>query len=60
VERGYDPAYGARPLKREIQNDIENPAARLILQGDYREGDTLAVETAGGEFALGIRPAKNR
>ena len=36
VERGYDPAYGARPLKREIQNDIENPAARLILQGDYR------------------------
>ena len=60
VERGYDPAYGARPLKREIQNDIENPAARLILQGDYREGDTLAVETAGGEFALGIRPASGR
>ncbi|MBQ9727022.1 MAG: AAA family ATPase, partial [Kiritimatiellae bacterium] len=58
VERGYDAAYGARPLKREIQNDLENPAARLILQGDFHEGDTLAVETAGGEFALGIRTKK--
>ena len=57
VERGYDAAYGARPLKREIQNDVENPAARLILEGNYREGDTLAVDVAKGEFALSVRPA---
>ena len=60
VERGYDAAYGARPLKREIQNDLENPAARLILEGNFKDGDTLAVETAQGEFALGIRPAKKK
>ena len=58
VERGYDAAYGARPLKREIQNDVENPAARLILEGNYREGDTLAVDVKKGEFALSVKPKK--
>ena len=56
VDRGYDAAYGARPLKREIQNDVENPAARIILQGDFHEGDTLAVDAKGGEFAFAVRP----
>jgi len=41
---GYDPVYGARPLKRAIQNWIENPLAQHVLQGDYEAGDNIAVD----------------
>jgi len=41
---GYDPIYGARPLKRLIQKDIENPLALHILQGDFIDGDTIVVD----------------
>lgn len=41
---GYDPVYGARPLKRAIQNWIENPLAQHVLQGDYGPGDTIGVD----------------
>jgi ATP-dependent Clp protease ATP-binding subunit ClpB len=44
AERGYDPVYGARPLKRTIQRDIQNPLAMKMLAGEYREGDTVAVD----------------
>ncbi len=44
AERGYDPVYGARPLKRIIQQDIQNPLAMKILQGEYSEGDTVEVD----------------
>ncbi|HEX2974180.1 MAG TPA: AAA family ATPase, partial [Tepidisphaeraceae bacterium] len=44
VEEGYDPQYGARPLKRVIQQRIENPIASKILAGEYAEGDTIHVE----------------
>ncbi|NLX22762.1 MAG: ATP-dependent chaperone ClpB [Phycisphaerae bacterium] len=47
---GYDPVYGARPLKRLIQREIENPLARLILAGDFTHGDRIAVDTAGEAF----------
>ncbi|HRP08464.1 MAG TPA: AAA family ATPase, partial [Gemmatimonadales bacterium] len=40
---GYDPAYGARPLKRVIQRELQNPIALAILEGDYQEGDTIKV-----------------
>jgi ATP-dependent Clp protease ATP-binding subunit ClpB len=43
VERGYDPVYGARPLKRVLQRDVENPLALSILEGEYVEGDTVVV-----------------
>jgi ATP-dependent Clp protease ATP-binding subunit ClpB len=43
AERGYDPIYGARPLKRTIQQDIQNPLALKILEGEYKEGDTVKV-----------------
>ena len=43
AERGYDPVYGARPLKRTIQQDIQNPLALKILEGVYGEGDTVSV-----------------
>jgi ATP-dependent Clp protease ATP-binding subunit ClpB len=41
--RGYDPAYGARPLKRVIQKYVQDPLAELILQGKIREGDTVKI-----------------
>ncbi|MGB3861502.1 MAG: ATP-dependent chaperone ClpB [Candidatus Aminicenantaceae bacterium] len=44
AERGYDPVYGARPLKRVLQRDVENPLALNILEGKYVEGDTVVVD----------------
>jgi ATP-dependent Clp protease ATP-binding subunit ClpB len=44
AEKGYDPVYGARPLKRTIQRLIENPLANDILQGNFKEGDTIVVD----------------
>ena len=46
VERGYDPVYGARPLKRVLQRDVENPLALSILEGEYAEGDTVIVDVS--------------
>lgn len=43
AERGYDPIYGARPLKRTIQREIQNPLALKILEGNYKEGDTVRI-----------------
>jgi len=43
AERGFDPVYGARPLKRTIQKDVQNPLAMKILAGEYGEGDTAAI-----------------
>jgi ATP-dependent Clp protease ATP-binding subunit ClpB len=41
AERGYDPLFGARPLKRTIQSDLENPIAKKVIGGEIREGDTV-------------------
>jgi len=43
AERGYDPVYGARPLKRVIQKHLQDPLAELILSGRAKEGDKVAV-----------------
>jgi len=43
AQRGYDPVYGARPLRRAIQRYMENPISTKILQGEFKEGDTIAV-----------------
>jgi ATP-dependent Clp protease ATP-binding subunit ClpB len=51
AEIGYDPVYGARPLKRAIQNWIENPLAQQVLKGDYGPGDVIKVDLSiGGEL----------
>jgi len=50
VEEGYDPVYGARPLKRVIQKRIENPLANRLLRGDYKSGSTVHVSGKGGEL----------
>jgi ATP-dependent Clp protease ATP-binding subunit ClpB len=53
AEIGYDPVYGARPLKRVIQNKIENPLAQQVLQGDYVPGDSIAIDLdSSGELTF--------
>jgi ATP-dependent Clp protease ATP-binding subunit ClpB len=51
-KRGYDPVYGARPLKRLIQQDIETPMARLLVKGELRDGDTATVELKDGQITV--------
>jgi ATP-dependent Clp protease ATP-binding subunit ClpB len=52
VEVGFEPIYGARPLKRAIQQWIENPLAQKILAGAYSPGDEVAVDVEAGEFVF--------
>jgi len=51
-EAGFDPVYGARPLKRAIQQQIENPLAQAILSGEFGPGDTVRVEVQGERMAF--------
>ncbi|WP_412852393.1 ATP-dependent chaperone ClpB [Ectothiorhodospira shaposhnikovii] len=52
-EAGFDPVYGARPLKRAIQQQLENPLAQRILRGEYGPGDVVAVDCAGEGLTFG-------
>jgi ATP-dependent Clp protease ATP-binding subunit ClpB len=52
VRSGYDPAYGARPLKRAIQKKIETPLGRLLIAGKIRDGQTVHVDVSGGELTF--------
>jgi ATP-dependent Clp protease ATP-binding subunit ClpB len=49
---GFDPVYGARPLKRAIQQQLENPLASKILAGEFISGDTVQVEAEGGHLVF--------
>jgi ATP-dependent Clp protease ATP-binding subunit ClpB len=51
-EAGFDPVYGARPLKRAIQHEIENPLAQKILAGEFTTGDTIEVDVKDGGFTF--------
>ena len=55
VENGYDPVYGARPLKRYLQNYVETLAARKILSGDVHAGDTLELDVREGKFIINVK-----
>ncbi|HBY94676.1 MAG TPA: ATP-dependent chaperone ClpB [Chloroflexi bacterium] len=52
AEEGYDPVYGARPLKRVIQRRLQNPLALALLEGDFQEGDTVRIDERDGEFVF--------
>ena len=52
ANRGYDPAYGARPLRRLIQRELTDPLATGLLEGTFAEGDTVAADTADGSIRL--------
>jgi ATP-dependent Clp protease ATP-binding subunit ClpB len=57
VDHGYDPAYGARPLKRTVQRELENPLAMMVLQGEVGENDTVVVDAAGDQLEIAVRRA---
>jgi ATP-dependent Clp protease ATP-binding subunit ClpB len=52
AKEGYDPVYGARPLKRTIQRLLQDPLALRILEGEFREGDTIKVDAVDGKLTL--------
>ena len=47
IDQGYDPVYGARPLRRYIQKNVETMAAKIILGGDIHEGATITIDSDG-------------
>jgi ATP-dependent Clp protease ATP-binding subunit ClpB len=53
ANRGYDPVYGARPLKRVIQRSLQNPLATQLLEGKIKDGDTVEVGVESGELTVG-------
>ena len=57
AERGYDPIYGARPLRRLMQREIDDRLARALLAGDIRDGDTVLVALAADGDALTVASA---
>ena len=57
TEKGYDPVYGARPLKRFLQKYVETLAAKLILADKVREGDTILIDLTDGELTASAKPA---
>ncbi len=52
MREGYDPAYGARPLKRTIQKLVLDPLARRVLEGEFGEGDTVTIDADGGALVF--------
>jgi ATP-dependent Clp protease ATP-binding subunit ClpB len=52
AEEGFDPAYGARPLKRAIQREIQNPLALAVLQGKFADGDRIIADVEGGQIVF--------
>jgi ATP-dependent Clp protease ATP-binding subunit ClpB len=57
VKVGYDPAFGARPLKRAIQREIETPLARKIIGGEVKDGQKVVADARGGELVLRVESA---
>jgi len=52
AERGYDPTFGARPLKRAIQRHVQDPLAQRLLAGEIRPGDQIEADVEGGEIVF--------
>jgi ATP-dependent Clp protease ATP-binding subunit ClpC len=59
VQKGYDPVYGARPLRRAIQRYVENPISTKILQGEFKEGETITISLQDGNLSFAaLKPAR--
>ena len=52
ADEGYDPIYGARPLKRAIQRRVLDPLAQAVLRGEFHEGETVQVDDEGGQIVF--------
>ena len=59
VEVGFDPVYGARPLKRAVQKYLETAIAKAILRGEYKDGDTIFVDVEAERLSLKLRQIQN-
>ena len=59
ADEGYDPVYGARPLKRVIQNALQNELAEMLLAGDIGDGDTVEVSAGAEGLLIGDRVARS-
>jgi len=57
AEKGYDPAYGARPLKRAIQKTVQDPLAQMLLAGEIEDGETVKIGVAHGALTFNGKPA---
>ena len=55
IEEGYEPAYGARPLKRFVQKNVETLSARLILEGSVLEGNTILIDLEDGKLVAKVK-----
>ncbi|MDQ0994587.1 ATP-dependent Clp protease ATP-binding subunit [Streptomyces sp. V3I7] len=60
VERGYQPAFGARPLRRTIQTELDNRIATLVLSGAVDKGDTIVADVADGALEVSVRPGDTK
>jgi ATP-dependent Clp protease ATP-binding subunit ClpB len=58
AEKGWDPAYGARPLNRVIQRHLQDPLAEMILAGEVADGDTVKIVTKGNVLTFNGKPAQ--
>jgi len=58
AKEGYDPLYGARPLRRAIERYVENPLSNKVLSGEFKEGDTILVDLKGNELTFVSKVAK--
>jgi ATP-dependent Clp protease ATP-binding subunit ClpB len=56
---GYDPNFGARPLKRLIQREIQDPLALLLLSGEVRDGDTVVVDAGADGLTASVQPRED-
>ena len=60
VQEGFDPVYGARPLRRTIERRVANPLSRRILAGEFAEGETALVDYVDGEYVFGKKEEARR
>ena len=55
AREGFDPVYGARPLKRALQREVQNPLAVRILEGEFEDGDTVLVDVRDGGTVFSVK-----
>ena len=60
IDKGYDPTYGARPMRRAVEKHLEDPLAEELLRGNIKQGDTLDVYRAGQQLAFKVAGAETR
>ena len=55
AKKGYDPLYGARPLRRAVERYVEDPLSSKLLRGEFKEGDTIVVDLAEDSLTFNVK-----